>query len=81
MALTDRYRDRHSGWNIKHFHTGSRRDGGTRGYTWVKKRLQEAGLVETGRQRGVHRKRFCRIKQFLDLKRVDFIEVNLPKFA
>ena len=25
--------------------------------------------------------RFCRIKQFLDLKRVDFIEVNLPKFA
>ena len=23
---------------------------------------------------------FCRIKQFLDLKRVDFIEVNLPKF-
>ena len=23
----------------------------------------------------------CRIKQFLDLKRVDFIEVNLPKFA
>ena len=24
---------------------------------------------------------FCRIKQFLDLKRVDFIEVNLPKFA
>ena len=22
-----------------------------------------------------------RIKQFLDLKRVDFIEVNLPKFA
>ena len=57
MALTDRYRDRHSGWNIKHFHTWYRRDGGTRGYTWVKKRLQEAGLVETGRQRGVHRKR------------------------
>ena len=23
----------------------------------------------------------CRIKQFLDLKRVDFMEVNLPKFA
>ena len=57
MALTDRYRDRHSGWNIKHFHTWYRRDGGTRGYTWVKKRLQEAGLVETGRQRGVRRER------------------------
>ena len=29
----------------------------------------------------VDEERFCRIKQFLDLKRVDFIEVNLPKFA
>ena len=57
MALTGRYRDRHSGWNVKHFHAWYRKDGGTRSYTWVKKRLQDAGLVKTGKQRGVHRKR------------------------
>ena len=56
MALTDRYRDRHGGWNVKHFHAWYRRDGGARSYTWVKKRLQDAGLVATSKQRGKHRK-------------------------
>ena len=57
MALTERYRTRHAEWNVKHFHSWYRRAGGTRGYTWVKKRLQEAGLVEKGRMLGAHRKR------------------------
>ena len=57
MALTDRYRDRHRGWNVKHFHTWYKRTGGGRSYTWVKKRLQEAALVPKHKQRGVHRKR------------------------
>jgi hypothetical protein len=57
MALTERYRSQHVGWNVKHFHSWYRRDGGTRSYTWVKKRLQEAGLVDKGRQRGAHRKK------------------------
>lgn len=57
MALSDRYRTRHSGWNVKHFHSWYKREGGTRSYTWVKKRLQEAHLVPKAAQRGAHRKR------------------------
>lgn len=57
MALTERYRSRHSGWNVKHFHSWYKREGGTRGYTWVKKRLQEAKLVPKAEKRGAHRKR------------------------
>jgi Winged helix-turn helix len=57
MALTGRYRSRHSGWNVKHFHSWYKREGGTRGYTWVKKRLQEAKLVPKAEKRGAHRKR------------------------
>ena len=57
MALTDQYRSRHTGWNVKHFHSWYKREGGARSYTWVKKRLQEAQLVQTGKQRGAHRRR------------------------
>jgi hypothetical protein len=57
MALTEQYRSQHSGWNVKHFHSWYRREGGTRSYTWVKKRLQEGQLVPTGKQRGAHRRR------------------------
>lgn len=57
MALTERYRTQHADWNVKHFHSWYRRTGGQRSYTWVKKRLQEAGLVEKGRKLGAHRKR------------------------
>ena len=57
MALTEQYRSRHSGWNVKHFHSWYRRSGGVRSYTWVKKRLQEAKLVPKVEKRGAHRKR------------------------
>lgn len=57
MRLTEQYRDRHGGWNVRHFHAWYRKEGGTRSYTWVKSRLQEAGLVERARARGKHRKR------------------------
>jgi hypothetical protein len=57
MALTEQYRSRHIGWNVKHFHSWYKREGGTRGYTWVKKRLQEAKLVSKAEKRGAHRKR------------------------
>lgn len=57
VALVDRYRDRHRGWNVKHFHSWYRRCGGVRSYTWVKKRLQEAKLVPKAEKRGAHRKR------------------------
>jgi len=57
MALTERYRARHDGWTAQHFHSWYKRSGGTRSYTWVKTRLQEARLVKKAPRRGVHRKR------------------------
>jgi len=57
MALTDRYRNRHRGWNVRHFHSWYQREGGTRSYTWVKVCLQEAKLVPKAEKRGAHRKR------------------------
>jgi len=57
MRLVDRYRSRHEGWSAKHFHAWYRRDGGTRSYSWVKSRLQEAKLVPKAAKRGAHRKR------------------------
>jgi len=57
MRLTEQYRSRYSGWNASHFHTWYRKDGGTRSYTWVKSRLQEAGLIKRTPKRGAHRKR------------------------
>ena len=57
MALTEQYRRQHLGWNVKHFHSWYRQSGGTRSYTWVKKRLQGAKLVPKYEKRGAHRKR------------------------
>ena len=57
MALTERYRKAHQGWNVKHFHSWYRRDGGERSYSWVKKHLQEAGYVSKAAKKGAHRKR------------------------
>lgn len=57
MALTERYRSRHSGWNVKHFYAWYRREGGGRSYSWVKNTLQGAGLVTKAVKRGAHRQR------------------------
>lgn len=57
MALVDRYRKDHTGWNVRHFHSWYRRDGGGRGYTWVKTTLQRAGVVDKGKAKGPHRRR------------------------
>jgi hypothetical protein len=57
LAVSDLYRSRHRGWNVKHFYGWYRRDGGQRSYTWVKNTLQGAGLVSRARKRGTHRKR------------------------
>lgn len=60
LALTERYRFRHEGWNVKPFHSGYRREGGRRSYPWVKSRLQAAGLVTKAPGKGKHRKRRAR---------------------
>jgi transposase len=58
LRLEALYRERYDGWNVKHFMERYRGEhGGTRSYTWVKRRLQTAGLVKAGRRRGKHRLR------------------------
>src|SRR6516162_6461781 len=52
------YRTRHMGWNVKHFHEYLRRQYGFEwGYSWTKRQLQAAGLVDRARTRGVHRRK------------------------
>jgi transposase len=55
MAVADLYKIRHRGWNVKHFYSWYRRDGGNRSYSWVKNTLQSKGLVLRSAKRGVHR--------------------------
>lgn len=57
MALQEKYREGYGGWNVRHFHSFYRREGGKRSYTWVKSRLQAAGLVSRAKRKGAHRKR------------------------
>lgn len=57
VAMTEEYRRRYMGWNVKHFHSWYKRTGGVRSYTWVKRKLQEAGLVPCAKKKGAHRKR------------------------
>ena len=57
MRMVDDYRTRHHGWNMTHYYSWYRRDGGERSYTWVRNKLQEYGAVAKGSSRGVHRKR------------------------
>jgi hypothetical protein len=57
LAVTDRYQRQHLGWNVRHFHSWYRRDGGQRSYSWVKQRLQETGLVAKGKAKGAHRRK------------------------
>ena len=57
MAVTERYKTQHQGWNVKHFHKWYRGSGGSRSYTWLKNTLQSEGLVSKAVKRGVHRKR------------------------
>jgi len=52
------YRERYTGFNVRHFLHVARRDHGvTLSYTLVKLALQAAGLVPKGRARGRHRRR------------------------
>lgn len=58
-AVEALYRTGHREWNVRHFYDEvyGAEGGGTRSYTWVKNRLQEAGLVKKGRRKGPHRER------------------------
>ena len=55
------YRDKYFDLNVQHFHEKLRDEHGLAySYTWVKKALQEAGLVERRKKPGSHRKRRAR---------------------
>jgi len=52
------YREKYFDFNVRHFHEKLLEEHGIRqSYTWVKKALQESGLVARRRKRGTHRRR------------------------
>jgi len=52
------YQEKYSDFNVRHFHEKLSSEHGIEfSYTWVKKALQAAGLVQKARRRGPHRKR------------------------
>ena len=56
LSVVELYRDCYPNRNIRHFYEAyTERHGGARGYSWVKRCLQEAGAVPRGRRRGPHR--------------------------
>lgn len=56
LRLEALYKERYDGWNVKHFFERYQDEHkGGRSYNWVRKRLQEAQLVDTGKRRGPHR--------------------------
>ena len=58
VRLEALYKERYDGWNVQHFFGKYQREHqGERSYTWVKSRLQSAGLVSKGKRKGSHRKR------------------------
>lgn len=58
VRLEALYQERYDGWNVRHFHQFYRdRHEGRRSYTWVKNRLQKAGLVKRAKARGKHRRK------------------------
>lgn len=54
IRLLEHYRNRHMGWNAKHFYAWYRSGGGNRSYMWVKSRLQEAGLIKCAEKCDMH---------------------------
>jgi transposase len=58
LRLEALYRETYDGWNAQHFHERYREHHqGTRSYSWVKARLQDAALVPKTRRKGTHRLR------------------------
>lgn len=58
LRLEALYRERYDGWTVKHFFERYQDEHrGSRSYTWVKSRLQEANLVTKGKKRGPQRRR------------------------
>src|SRR5215472_10767717 len=58
LRMLELYRTTYRGWNVKHFHEHGVRDHHFGwGYTWTKKQLHLAGLVDRAQRRGAHRRK------------------------
>jgi transposase len=69
------YRETYIGFNVRHFHQIVQREYGVKlSYTFVKKALQESGLVARRKSRGRHRKRRERRACFGELVHIDVSE-------
>jgi len=56
--VTQLYRERYAGFNVRHFHEFAVREHGVmRGYSWTRTVLAQAGLVMPGKRGGPHRLR------------------------
>src|SRR5947199_4414920 len=76
------YRERFTGWNVRHFYRFARRDHGvTLSYSLVKPALQEAGLVRKGRARRRHRRRREPRASSGELLHLDGTPHPWPRFA
>jgi hypothetical protein len=57
IALADLYNPRYMGFTARHFYSWYRRaHNGKRSYTWVKRTLQDKGLLQKTSRKGQHRK-------------------------
>ena len=66
------YRNIYMGFNVRHFHQIAQREHRVKlSYTFVKKALQESGLVARRKSRGRHRKRRERRASFGELVHID----------
>jgi transposase len=66
------YRERYTGWNVRHFYQTAVRELGVKvSYTFVKKALQGAGLVRKAKARGRHRRRRERKACFGEMLHID----------
>jgi hypothetical protein len=57
LRLVNQYRDRYTGWTVKHFYSKYCAQKQARSYNFVRLALQQAGVVAKGKRRGVHRRK------------------------
>jgi transposase len=57
LRLVNQYRDRYTGWTVKHFYSKYRERKQPRSYNFVRLALQQAGLVAKAKRRGAHRRK------------------------
>ena len=57
LRLVTQYRDRYTGWTVKHFYSKYREQKAPRSYNFVRLALQQAGVVAKAKRRGAHRRK------------------------